>query len=50
LKELSSHRLLTIHNLAYTFDLVRAAGEAIAEGRFDRFVAEVRDRRAGGSP
>jgi queuine tRNA-ribosyltransferase len=50
MKELSSHRLLTIHNLAYTLDLVRAAGEAIAQGRLDRFITEVKDRRAGGSP
>jgi tRNA-guanine family transglycosylase len=50
MKELSAHRLLTIHNLAYTLDLVRTASAAIREGRFDRFVAGVRERRGGGSP
>jgi queuine tRNA-ribosyltransferase len=30
-------RLLTLHNLTYTFDLLRAAREAIAGGRFNEF-------------
>jgi len=37
MREPSSQRLLTIHNLRYTLDLTRAAGEAIAEGRFSDF-------------
>lgn len=32
-----SDRLLTLHNLTYTFDLLRTARRAIAEGRFDEF-------------
>ncbi len=47
MKELSSHRLLTIHNLRYTLDLVRSAGEAIASGAFDGYVAGVREGRSG---
>jgi queuine tRNA-ribosyltransferase len=43
--ELSSHRLLTIHNLTYTMDLVASAAEAIVEGRLAELVAEVRRRR-----
>ena len=35
-----AHRLLTLHNLTYTFDLLRGARDAIAEGRF----ADYRDR------
>jgi queuine tRNA-ribosyltransferase len=50
MKELSAYRLLTIHNLAYTFDLVRSAGEAIRDGAFDAFSARVRDERPNGSP
>jgi queuine tRNA-ribosyltransferase len=50
MKELSAHRLLTIHNLAYTFELVRAAGEAIGSGRLDVFAAGVRQQRSKGSP
>jgi tRNA-guanine family transglycosylase len=50
MKELSGHRLLTIHNLTYTLGLVRDAGEAIALGQLDTFIREVRDRRTGGSP
>jgi tRNA-guanine family transglycosylase len=50
MKELSAHRLLTIHNLTYTVELVRSAGEAIARGRFDEFVSETSEMRANGSP
>ncbi|HVR77398.1 MAG TPA: tRNA guanosine(34) transglycosylase Tgt [Acidimicrobiia bacterium] len=50
LKELSAYRLLTIHNLAYTFDLVRFAGEAVGTGRFGAYAAEVREKRLNGSP
>jgi queuine/archaeosine tRNA-ribosyltransferase len=48
MKELSSHRLLTIHNLTYTLDLVRGAAEAIARGQFGEYVAGVRDLRDSG--
>jgi queuine tRNA-ribosyltransferase len=47
MKELSAFRLLTIHNLTYTLDLVRSAGEAIAEGRFGAFVDQTHNRRNG---
>lgn len=47
--ELSAHRLLSIHNLQYTFDLVSAAGAAITEDRLADFVAGVRRRRQDGS-
>jgi queuine tRNA-ribosyltransferase len=48
MKELSSHRLLTIHNLTYTLDLVRGAAEAIARGQFGEYVAGVRSLRDDG--
>jgi len=47
--ELSAHRLLSIHNLQYTFDLVSAAGAAITEDRLADFIAAVRRRRQDGS-
>jgi queuine tRNA-ribosyltransferase len=50
MKELSAHRLLTIHNLRYTLDLVSSAREAIVSGVFAAFVAKVVDARRGGSP
>lgn len=50
MKELSAHRLLTIHNLQYTLDLVREAGEAVAEGRFQDFKLSRRAARAEESP
>lgn len=50
MKELSAHRLLSIHNLHYTFDLVSSAGTAINEGRLDDFITGVRRRRSDGSP
>jgi queuine tRNA-ribosyltransferase len=49
-KELSAHRLLTIHNLRYTLDLIAAARGAIENGAFAAFVAEVAETRSGGSP
>lgn len=45
MKELSAHRLLTIHNLCYVLDLVTGAREAIRLGRLERYVADVRSRR-----
>jgi queuine tRNA-ribosyltransferase len=47
--ELSAHRLLSIHNLQYTLDLVSAAGTAITQGRLGDFVAGVRRKRQDGS-
>lgn len=47
MNELSSHRLLTIHNLTYTIDLVAGARQAILDRRLADFVAEVRHRRNG---
>jgi queuine tRNA-ribosyltransferase len=49
MSELSAHRLLTIHNLAYVLDLVNGAAEAIEEGRFTDFVRDTRSTREGGS-
>ncbi|MEE9177667.1 MAG: tRNA guanosine(34) transglycosylase Tgt [Acidimicrobiia bacterium] len=49
INELSGHRLLSIHNLQYTFDLLSAAGAAITEDRLADFVAGVRRRRQDGS-
>ncbi len=49
-KELSAHRLLTIHNLRYTLDLVAAARLAIESGRFSDYAASVAKTRANGSP
>ncbi len=46
-KELTGHRLLTIHNLWYLARLMESAGEAVAAGRFPDFVHEVKERRAG---
>jgi queuine tRNA-ribosyltransferase len=46
MKELSSHRLLTIHNLHYTLDLIRKAGEAIDRGGFRDFKEGVERLRA----
>ena len=42
MNELSAHRLLTIHNLRYTLDLVAAARLAIESRTFADFVAGVR--------
>jgi len=49
MKELSAHRLLTIHNLRYTLDLITDARRAIGEGSLDEFVAGVARNRSGGS-
>lgn len=38
--ELSAHRLLSLHNLHYTLDLMAAAREAIKAGRFEEFRRE----------
>ncbi len=46
--ELLGHRLLSIHNLAYTLETLRLAGEAIARGTFDDFRASVSQRRGSG--
>lgn len=46
-KEPLAHRLLTLHNLTYTFDLVRGAREAIAAGRFSDFRSGVVAARMG---
>ena len=46
-KELSAHRLLTIHNLRYTLDLIAAAGDAIEQGRFSDYHAQVVAGRSG---
>lgn len=50
MRELSAHRLLTIHNLYYTLDLVARAGKAIADGNLNSFVARAKAERANGSP
>jgi tRNA-guanine family transglycosylase len=44
--ELSAHRLLTIHNLHFTLQLLRDARLAIAAGTFSEFRASVSERRA----
>jgi tRNA-guanine family transglycosylase len=49
MKEISAHRLLTIHNLTYTIDLVAGARRAIAEHRLFEYIAGVRNRRGDGS-
>jgi queuine tRNA-ribosyltransferase len=50
MRELSAHRLLTIHNLYYTLDLVARAGQAISTGSLNSFVATVKAERGNGSP
>jgi queuine tRNA-ribosyltransferase len=49
MNELSAHRLLTIHNLTYVFDLVSGAREAIEKGTFNDHVASVNGQRSDGS-
>ena len=49
MKELSAHRLLTIHNLHYTLDLVARAAQAIENGDLGAHIMSVRDQRASGS-
>ena len=46
-KELLGQRLLTVHNLAYTLDLMAGIRDAIAAGTFARFADERRARRTG---
>lgn len=50
MRELSSHRLLTIHNLYYTLEMVAGARVAIETGRLREYVDEVRAARDNGSP
>lgn len=47
--ELTAHRLLTIHNLRYTIDLITRARIAIEEGSLSRFIETVRRDRETGS-
>ena len=42
-----AHRLLTLHNLTYTFDLLSGAREAIKEGRFAAYRHGIVDARTG---
>lgn len=49
MKELSSHRLLTIHNLHYTFDLISGARNAIETRTFGSYVSRVKEMRGNGS-
>ncbi|MDH5372063.1 MAG: queuine tRNA-ribosyltransferase family protein, partial [Acidimicrobiia bacterium] len=44
-RELSAHRLLTIHNLHFTLNLLREARIAITAGSFATFRARLADRR-----
>ena len=46
-KELLGQRLLSIHNLAYTYRLMAGMRRHIAAGTFDDWSAEVRARRSG---
>ena len=46
-KEPLADRLLTLHNLTYTFDLLRGAREAIEAGAFDDYRVRVVAQRAG---
>ena len=46
--ELLGKRLLTLHNLTYTLDLLARCREAIAAGDFATFAADVVARRGGG--
>jgi queuine tRNA-ribosyltransferase len=47
--ELLGHRLMSIHNLAYTLGTLRQAREAIAAGRFETFRQGVLSRRGPGA-
>ncbi len=49
-KEISAYRLLSIHNLTYTLQLLIDARVAIEDGRFADFRAEVAEIRAGSVP
>lgn len=48
-REPSAHRLLTIHNLRYTLDLVASAAHAIETERLQKMIAETRAVRREGS-
>lgn len=50
MRELSAQRLLTIHNLQYTLDLVAGAREAIEAGRLKSHIDELKVARESGSP
>ena len=50
MKELSAHRLLSIHNLHYTLELMSSVSDAIARGLLADFVSEVHRKRLLGSP
>jgi queuine tRNA-ribosyltransferase len=47
-RELSIHRLLTMHNLTYTLGLVAGARRAITAGEYHVFRESVMERRTGG--
>jgi queuine tRNA-ribosyltransferase len=47
MKELSAHRLLTIHNLTYVLDLVAGARAAIEKGSLAAYIGDVRAGRDG---
>jgi queuine tRNA-ribosyltransferase len=49
MNEMSAHRLLTIHNLTYTLDLVAGARAAIEAGELTRYIASAGNRRLDGS-
>jgi queuine tRNA-ribosyltransferase len=49
MNEITGHRLLTVHNLHYTLELMKDARAAILEARFSDFVAEIRVGRSNGS-
>jgi queuine tRNA-ribosyltransferase len=48
MNELSAHRLLTIHNLTYTFDLISGARDAIESATFGKYLDSVNRRRDDG--
>lgn len=47
MNEISGHRLVTIHNLKYTLDLIAGARTAIEHRDLDGFVTGVRQARSG---
>lgn len=49
MNELSAHRLLTIHNLHYTLDLIAGAADAIEAGQLHRYIETVKTNRTDGS-
>lgn len=49
MNELSAHRLLTIHNLTYTLELVAGARRAILDGNLSGFMREVKVKREDSS-